>query len=229
MNARDAFKRGNAEEWTLARVGELSVQDQLRDNAERLNEPSVVELCRAALQDARSSRGRALRKPGPRTRAGRLIARVKAFEARSVFLQDARTSWSGVRKADGKVVMALWADAVEMPEALAYLLWAPNVPARGRGPTSPLAGNAWSIASARWSSGAPKGCSSTARASPRTCPKIRHSKSTALTRRPCSPSKWNRSARNSGRSGARRRPHPASSADRGESPGSACLLSHRWR
>ena len=90
---------------------------QLRDNAERLNEPSVVELCRAALQDARSSRGRALRKPGPRTRAGRLIARVKAFEARSVFLQDARTSWSGVRKADGKVVMALWADAVETAEA----------------------------------------------------------------------------------------------------------------
>jgi hypothetical protein len=130
MNARDAFKRGNAEEWTLARVGELSVQEikQLRDNAERLNEPSVVELCRAALQDARSSRGRALRKPGPRTRAGRLIARVKAFEARSVFLQDARTSWSGVRKADGKVVMALWADAVETAGGTCrYLLWAPNV------------------------------------------------------------------------------------------------------
>ena len=67
MNERDAFKRGNAEEWTLARVVELSVQEikQLRDNAERLNEPSVVELCRAALQDARSSRGRALRKWGP--------------------------------------------------------------------------------------------------------------------------------------------------------------------
>lgn len=71
MNARDAFKRGNAEEWTLARIGELSVQEikQLRDNAERLNEPSVVELCRVALQDARSSRGRALRKSGSRTKA----------------------------------------------------------------------------------------------------------------------------------------------------------------
>jgi hypothetical protein len=32
-----------------------------------------------------------------------------------------------VRKADGKVVMALWADAVESAEgACRYLLWAPN-------------------------------------------------------------------------------------------------------
>jgi hypothetical protein len=130
MNERDAFKRGNAEDWTLARIGELSVQEikQLRDNAERLNEPSIVELCRAALQEARSSRGRAVRKSRPRTRAGRLIARVKAFETRGVFLQDARTSWSGVRKADGKVVMALWADAVESAGGTCrYLLWAPNV------------------------------------------------------------------------------------------------------
>jgi hypothetical protein len=130
MTGRDAFKRGNAEDWTLARIGELSVQEikQLRDNAERLNEPSVVELCGAALRDARSSRGRALRKAGPRTKARRLIARVKAFEARGVYLQDARTSWSGVRKADGKVVMALWADAIESADGTCrYLLWAPNI------------------------------------------------------------------------------------------------------
>ncbi len=130
MNAQDAFKRGNAEEWTLARIGQLSVQEikQLRDNAERLNEPSIVELCRVALQDARSSRGRVLRKLGPRTKARRLIARVNAFEARGVFLQDARTSWSGVRKTDGKVVIALWADAVETAGGTCrYLLWAPNV------------------------------------------------------------------------------------------------------
>jgi hypothetical protein len=130
MTEHDAFKRGNAGDWTLARIGELSVQEikQLRDNAERLNEPSVVELCRAALVDARSSRGRALRKPGPRTKARRLIARIKAFEARGVYLQDARTSWSGVRKQDGKVVMALWADAVETGDGTCrYLLWAPNI------------------------------------------------------------------------------------------------------
>lgn len=131
MNERDAFKRGNAADWTPARVAELSTQEikQLRDNAERLNEPSVVELCRVALQGARSSRGPALRKPGrPKTKARRLIARVKAFEARGVYLQDSRTSWSGVRKEDGKIVMALWADAVETVEGTCrYLLWAPNL------------------------------------------------------------------------------------------------------
>jgi hypothetical protein len=130
MNVGGAFKRGSAEEWTLARIGELSVQEikQLRENAERLNAPSVVELCRVALQDARITRGHVLRKSGPRTKARRLIARVNAFEARGVFLQDARTSWSGVRKTDGKVVMALWADAVETAGGTCrYLLWAPNV------------------------------------------------------------------------------------------------------
>ena len=47
----------------------ISAEQRSRDNAERLNEPSVVELCRVALQDARSSRGRALRKSGSRTKA----------------------------------------------------------------------------------------------------------------------------------------------------------------
>lgn len=131
MNAHDPFKRGNAEEWTAARIGELSVQEikQLRDNAERLNEPSLVERCKEALQHARS-RGHQMahRKAGPRTKARRLIARIKAFEARGVYLQDARTSWGGVRQADGKVVMALWADAVQTAEGTCrYLLWAPNI------------------------------------------------------------------------------------------------------
>ena len=130
MTERDAFKHGNAEEWTLARIGELSIQEikQLRDNAERLNEPTVVERCQAALLEARSSPGRALRKSGLKTKARRLIARVKAFEARGVYLQDTRTSWGGVRKQDGKVVLALWAEAVETTDGTCrYLLWAPNV------------------------------------------------------------------------------------------------------
>ena len=131
MTARDAFKRGNAEEWTVARIGELSIQEikQLLENAERLDEPALVERCRAALRGARSShRQLAKRGPGTRTKARHLIARVKAFEARGVYLQDARTSWSGIRKADGVVVMALWADRVEAAEgACRYLLWAPNI------------------------------------------------------------------------------------------------------
>ena len=131
MSAQNVFKRGRAATWTLERIGELSVRDikQLRENAERLDEPSLAALCSQALKDAhpRSEarvRGRAL----PRTRAGRLIPRTRAFEARGVWLQDPRTSWGGVRKSDGMVVMALWADAIESADGgCSYLLWAPNV------------------------------------------------------------------------------------------------------
>jgi hypothetical protein len=127
---RVPFKHGHADDWTLARISELSVQEiqALRDNAERLNEQSVVDLCAKALTEARSTAGRAARKAGSPTKARRLIARVKAFEARGVYLADPRTSWGGIRKSDGKVVMALWADAVETIDGgCEYLLWAPNV------------------------------------------------------------------------------------------------------
>lgn len=129
VTAHDAFRRGDATEWTPARIGALSVQEikQLRENAERLNEPSIVELCLAALRESRAKRTRAVRRSAVRTKARRLISRVNAFQARGVFLKDAR-SWGGVRNADGRVVMALWADAVESAEgACRYLLWAPNV------------------------------------------------------------------------------------------------------
>lgn len=132
MTARLPIKRGNPEAWTVSRLGALSVQEikQLLDNAERLNEPALVERCRAALRGARSSHRKQATKTesGPRTKARRLMARAKGFEARGVYLADARTSWSGVRKADGKVVMALWADAVESTDGTCrYLLWAPNL------------------------------------------------------------------------------------------------------
>jgi hypothetical protein len=124
------FKRGNAADWTASRISELSVQEikSLRENAERLNEPDLAALCAKALGEARSTRGRAQRKAGTATKARRLVARVKAFEARGVFLQDQRTSWGGVRKSDGMVVVAMWADLVETVEGgCRYLLWAPNV------------------------------------------------------------------------------------------------------
>src|SRR3954468_13092401 len=113
MTLRESFKRGNAEEWTVARIAELSVQEikQLRDNAERLNEPSLVERCRTALQHARSHRApQTQSKPYPPIMALLLISRVNAFDARGVSLQDTRSSWSGVRQADGKDLVALWAD-----------------------------------------------------------------------------------------------------------------------
>lgn len=117
--------------WTLERIAQLSVQDirQLRENAERLNETAVVGLCSEALTLAAPvARARARSKSPANTKAGRLIARSRAFEARSVWLQDPRTSWGGVRKSDGEVVMALWADAIESADGrCSYLLWAPNV------------------------------------------------------------------------------------------------------
>ena len=72
MTTRDAFKRGNTEAWTVARLGELSIHEirQLLSNAEHLNEPALAERCRAALRGARSShRQVAQHKPGARTKA----------------------------------------------------------------------------------------------------------------------------------------------------------------
>src|SRR5439155_1194647 len=57
----------------------------------------------------------------------KLMPRTRAFEARGVWLYDPRTSWSGVRKADGTVVMALWQPAVKSRDGgCRCLLWAPN-------------------------------------------------------------------------------------------------------
>ena len=131
MSAQDMFKRGRAAAWTLERIGQLSVRDikQLRENAERLNEPSLAALCGEALKDAHPDREARQRNGSePRTKARRLIARTRAFEARGVWLQDPRTSWGGLRKSDGAVVMALWVDSIESAHGeCSYLLWAPNV------------------------------------------------------------------------------------------------------
>lgn len=115
--------------WTLERVAQLSAPDikQLRENAQRLNEPEVVALCTEAL--GKAPRAGAGVPAGSRrgTVARRLIARQRAFEARGVWLAT-RTSWGGVRKSDGTVVMALWAGLIESADGgCSYLLWAPNV------------------------------------------------------------------------------------------------------
>jgi hypothetical protein len=127
---REMVKRGRAADWTLERVAQMSVKDikQLRENAERLNEPELAALCSAALKGQVTSRKQAKRTGITGTKARHLVARIKAFEARGVYLTDQRTSWGGQRKADGAVVLALWADAVQLVDgACRYLLWAPNV------------------------------------------------------------------------------------------------------
>ncbi|HEX7054363.1 MAG TPA: hypothetical protein VF211_10585 [Burkholderiales bacterium] len=122
---------GTPQEWTLERIARLSVQDikQLRENARRLDEQTVAALCSQALGMARSAHGSSGRsKSASSARPRRLIARTRAFEARGVWLQDPRTSWGGLRRSDGAVVMALWADAIQSEDGTCrYLLWAPNV------------------------------------------------------------------------------------------------------
>jgi hypothetical protein len=131
------FRSSRAAEWTAERLSRMTKQEikQLRENAERLNETALVELCGEALAGKRSSK-----KPArARTHARHLVARVRAFEARGVYLSDARTSWGGVRKADGAVVLALWAaNVVSRDGSCHYLLWAPN--AGGVRPWSDTAG-----------------------------------------------------------------------------------------
>ena len=105
---QDVFKGGRAGLWTPERISRLSSQEikQLRENAERLNEVQLAALCGEALKAAPTARGRKRSGSGPRTKARKLVARTSAFQGRGVTLQDPKTSWGGVRKTDGAVVMA---------------------------------------------------------------------------------------------------------------------------
>jgi len=68
FSRQGAFKRGHAEDWTAERLAQLSSQElkQLRENAERLNEPGVVALCSEALKARPRTRSTTGAKPGPR-------------------------------------------------------------------------------------------------------------------------------------------------------------------
>jgi hypothetical protein len=129
--APEAPAQESGKSWTLERIARLCVQDikQLRANAERLNQSMVAQLCAQALgAEASATRSPARIKSRSSTKARRLVARAKAFEARGVWLADRHKSWGGLRKSDGAVVLALWADAIASADgACHYLLWAPNV------------------------------------------------------------------------------------------------------
>ena len=116
-------------EWTRERVERLRKPEieQLRDNAGKLGAQDVVVLCEEALRTLPRGGVRGAKGARQTKRPRRLISRIRAFEARGVFLQDARVSWGGVRKSDGAVVLGLWADAIESADgSCSYLLWAPN-------------------------------------------------------------------------------------------------------
>lgn len=114
-------------DWTPERIDKLERDEieQLRTNALDRDAGELAALCDAALA-SRPKRGAGAH--GASSAKGRrLISRGKAFEARGVYLQDARTSWGGVRKSDGTVVLSLWADAVKTSEGgCSYRLWAPE-------------------------------------------------------------------------------------------------------
>jgi hypothetical protein len=125
-----AFKSGRASAWTPERLAELGRDDlvNLQANAQRLGEEELASLCGQRLEQ--------LPRRGPASSGARardksrqpLLPRTKAFAALGVWLRDPRTSWSGVRKGDGVVVMAMWHGAVQSRDGGCYcLLWAPNV------------------------------------------------------------------------------------------------------
>lgn len=123
------FKAARATDWTRERLEQLGRQEllNLQANATRLGESELAALCEQLLKDCprrgRASSGAVLRIKGRH----KLLPRSRAFGARGVWLQDPRTSWSGIRKADGMVVMALWQAAVQTVDgACLCLLWSPN-------------------------------------------------------------------------------------------------------
>lgn len=132
MQARPAsFKPQRAVEWTRERIDALgkSEIEQLRANAQTLGETVVATLCEEVLRvRPRNVAKRGDAPAGSSKQRRRLISRAKAFEARGIFLQDARGSWSGVRKSDGVVVISIWASGIQSQDGgCSYLLWAPNV------------------------------------------------------------------------------------------------------
>lgn len=125
--AASAFE---AHGWTSERLERLNRDEltNLRANAERLGEPALAALCTQRLTERPRRGGGNAATVTPLKVRRRLVARSKAFQARGVYLQDARTSWSGVRRMDGMVVMALWqASVLSQDGGCACLLWAPNV------------------------------------------------------------------------------------------------------
>jgi hypothetical protein len=122
------FRPRCRQDWTSERIERLQTAEvrQLRENAHHLGETEVVALCDAVLRARpRDTSSR----PVPASKRTRnLISRHKAFQARGVYLPHADSGWSGVRSADGAVLMTLWAPAiVESAGGCTQLLWGPNV------------------------------------------------------------------------------------------------------
>src|SRR5688572_13062626 len=112
--------------WTRARLESLATPEleNLQANASRLNEPALAGLCGELLGTRPRHGGQ---QPTPHE-TRQLLPLSRAFAARRVWLGDASRRWSGVRKADGVVVIALWHRSIDKVDGggCACLLWAPN-------------------------------------------------------------------------------------------------------
>ena len=113
--------------WTRERLANLATPElvNLQANASRLNEPALAGLCGEIL----GTRPRHGEQQSTPRESLQLLSLGRAFAARRVWLGDASRRWSGVRKADGVVVIALWHRSIDRVEGggCACLLWAPNV------------------------------------------------------------------------------------------------------
>lgn len=121
--------RGRISKWSKEKIGAFTTIElrQLLANAERLNEGDVAAMCKELL-DARPRGHAAVRKARPKDGARRLVARSKAFEMHGVSLNNRYWSRSGIRPADGAVVLTVWAADVQKAKGgNSCLLWAPNV------------------------------------------------------------------------------------------------------
>ena len=118
-----------ATSWTAERIIALSTPEvkQLRENAERLQEPEVAALCTRVLKE-RPRVARSAKPPAPRRKGERLlVSRTMAFGMRGVGLANRFWSRSGLTR-DGAVMFALWAEDVQHDShGASHLLWAPNL------------------------------------------------------------------------------------------------------
>lgn len=113
--------------WNAQSVASLSVEEmrQLRQNALRLGAAEVAGLCDSALA-ARGAQPSSAASSSREPESG-LIPRRAAFAMHGVHLIAGMSSWGGVRKPDGGIVLAVWADDVRSEAGgCSYLLWAPN-------------------------------------------------------------------------------------------------------
>lgn len=125
-----ALPTARATVWTRERLDQLDKAElvNLQANATRLGEIELAERCNELLKlRPRAGRGGSGARVPPKKGREKLQSRSNAFAAMGIWLHDPRTSWSGIRKADGMVVIALWRAAVQAIDGgCACLLWSPN-------------------------------------------------------------------------------------------------------